>query len=98
MSRAVGAKARYITPEVDKNVPLPVTTVRSKGMREPHPRIRWSFERLEVGDSLLAPEWCDAALAHKALSAARRKGLLPEGFESAVRLTDSRRIRVWRVA
>lgn len=86
---------KFYTPPVDRDIPLPTPADRKPRSKNQGAQIRWPFVSMEIGDSLLVPNWAEPSRATAYVVKAKRENQLPETFRIVIRETKQG-YRVWR--
>lgn len=92
----VAAPAKSFTPAIEPGIPMPATPKRSRSKNN-GALVRWPFPEMQVGDSVLVPDWAKPTRATAYLTKAKREKKLPETFRIEGRLSDQG-YRIWRTA
>lgn len=88
-------KLAYFTPVIEKHLPMPAAPTKRE--RTKVARIKWPFAEMEIGDSILLPDWAEPSRASAAVEKWKRDNLLYKTYTIAIRHTPAG-YRVWRTA
>lgn len=86
---------KTFTPSIDRGIPIPPKPKREPRSKSVGPRIYWPFAEMEIGDSVLVPDWAEPTRVVAYIDKAKRENKLPKTYKIEMRKTDDG-VRVWR--